>query len=82
MSFLLSHSHKDWFGEKDAKHSKVEQGEWWEPPVLNTGSLQCEQDPWINWIQMRSELEGEDSGCKIDGFMATYISKLKWTRQT
>ena len=24
---------------------------------------------------------GEDSSCKIDGFMATYTSKLKWAWQ-
>ena len=26
--------------------------------------------------------KGEDSSCKIDGFMATYTSKLKWMKQT
>ena len=25
--------------------------------------------------------KGEDSSCKIDGFMTTYISKLKWVWQ-
>ena len=25
--------------------------------------------------------KGEDSSCKIDGFMATYTSKLKWAWQ-